>query len=199
MLRKTLPILIGILTGLQLLQAQTGSPVKVYVEQNGRRYLLNNSTVTLERAPFTLIVEFDQPDRYNGIYINTSYKRDYFNLFPSQPIPDFRYLPQKVLSEYKFNPNKELKIHREYFQYLGFNPKRNWFKFDRIEKKDGKVIGYRSVRNLDLVQQDKRIPVSRNHKDIYLFFTVLKKDPASLYGHREITRFKAKLKFRQSR
>ncbi len=188
-------MLIGILTGLQLLQAQAGSPVKVYVEQNGRRYLLNNSTVTLERAPFTLIVEFDQPDRYNGIYINTSYKRDYFNLFPSQPIPDFRYLPQKVLSEYKFNPNKELKIHREYFQYLGFNPKRNWFKFDRIEKKNGKVIGYRSVRNLDLVQQDKRIPVSQNRKALYLFFTVLKKDASSLFGHREIARFKAKLKF----
>ncbi len=172
------------------------SPVKVYVEQDGKRYPLNNNTVTLKRKPFTLIVEFEQPEVYNGIYINTSFERQYFKLYPSERIPDFEYLPQKVLSEYKFNPNRELKVHPEYFQYLGFNPNRNWFKFNKIERKNGKVIGYRVVENLDLVKQGRRIPVSKNKKDLYLFFTVVKKDPRALDGYREIARFKGKIKFR---
>ncbi len=172
------------------------NPVKVFVEQDGKRYSLNNHTVTLKRKPFTLIVEFDQPDQYNGIYINTSFERFYFKLFPSERIPDFEYLPQKVLSEYKFNPNRELKIHPEYFQYLGFNPNRNWFKFNKIERKNGKVIGYRIVENLDLVKQGRRIPIAQNKKELYLFFTVVKKDPRALDGLREIYRFKGKIKFR---
>jgi len=178
------------------LYAQNQAYVKVYVEQNGHKYLLNNQTVQLDKAPFTLIFEFLRPEKVSGIYINSSFTPEpYYMLLPSQEIPEFEYLPQKVLSEYKFNPNKELKIHPEFFQYWGYNPHRNWNKFDRIEKRDGKIIAYRRVENLDLVKQSRRIPVSRNKHDIYLFFTVVTKDPRSFSGLKEWERFKAKLKF----
>jgi hypothetical protein len=170
--------------------------VEVYVEQDGHRQLLNNNTVKIRRAPFTLIFIFKQPAKYNGIYINTSYTPDYFNLYPSQEIPDFRYLPQKVMSEYKFNPNNELKIHSEFFQYFGYNPKRNWFKFNKIEKKGGYIIGYRKVENLDLAEEHRRIPVTQNRFPLYLFFTVLEKNPSGFVKHREVIRFKGKIKFR---
>ncbi len=180
------------------LTAQTSSTdiVEVYVEQYGNRYLLNNNTVKLDRAPFTLVFIFKRPEKYNGIYINTSYSQDYFKLFPSEEIPDFRYLPQKVLSEYKFNPNNELKIHPEFFQYLGYNEKRNWFKFNKIEKKDGRLIGYRKVENLNLADKNQILKVEENRFPLYLFFTVLEKTPEGFAPHKEVVRFKGKIKFK---
>jgi len=169
--------------------------VDVYVEQDGRRQLLNQNTVKIKRAPFTLVFVFKQPEKYHGIYINTSFTPDYFKLFPSQPIPDFLYLPQKVMSEYKFNPNNELKVHPEFFQYFDYNKERNWFKFNNIEKKDGMITGYRRVENLNIVQEGKRIKVEENRFPLFLFFTVLEKTPGKFIPHREVTRFKGKIKF----
>jgi len=196
MTRKGL-ILLGLLIFLfQTLNAQAGEDiVEVYVEQDGQRQLLNNRTVKIKRKPFVLVFVFKQPDKYNGIYINTSYTTDYFKLYPSQPIPDFLYLPQKVLSEYKFNPNNELKVHPEFFQYFSYNKERNWFKFNNIEKKDGKLIGYRKVENLNIVKENKRIPIEENQYPLFLFFTVLEETPGKFIPHREVTRFKGKIKF----
>ena len=170
--------------------------VDVYVEQDGQRYLLNNNTVQLKRKPFTLIFVFNRPEEVSGIYMNTSFRPEpYYMLLPSQEIPDFPYLPQKVLSEYKFNPHKELKVHSEFFQYLGYNPRRNWNKFDKVEQKDGKIYAFRRVENLDLVEERRRIPVSANRKDLYLFFTVIHKTDDAMHPLEEWQRFKAKLKF----
>ncbi len=189
-------LLLFMLLGITNARGQNTSYVKVYIEQNGKKYLLNNQTVKLERKPFTLIFEFTKPDTVAGIYINTSLLPEpYYLLLPSQEIPEFEYLPQKVLSEYKFNPHKELKVHPEFFQYWSYNPHRNWNKFDRIEKRDGKIIAYRRIENLDFVKQSRRIPVEDNRRSLYLFFTVVKKDPRSFSGLKEWERFKAKLKF----
>ncbi len=171
--------------------------VKVYVEQNGKRQLLNNNTVKIDNRPFTLVFEFEDINKTKGIYINTSVSpQPYFMLFPSQEIPDLKYLPQKVFSEYKYNPNNELKVHSEFFQYFGYNPKLNWYKFNRIEKKGKKLIGYRVVKQLDIVERRRKIPVRKFKRPLYFFFTVLEKDPSSFNKRKEVLRFKGKIKFR---
>ncbi len=189
-------VFLVLLASVMHVYAQDEKWVEVYVEQDGRKFLLNNQTVKLERKPFTLIFIFNKPEEVAGIYMNTSFRPEpYYMLLPSQEIPDLPYVPQKVLSEYKFNPHKELKVHSEFFQYLGYNPARNWNKFDRVEHKDGKIIAYRRVENLDLVEQRQRIPVGRNHRDLYLFFTVLHKTGNPLRPVEEWQRFKGKIKF----
>jgi hypothetical protein len=165
------------------------------VEQDGKKQLLNNNTVKIKKKPFTLIFVFNQPDKYHGVFINSSFTSKYFKLYPSEEIPDFKYLPQKVLSEYKFNPNNELKIHPEFFQYLGYDKKRNWFKFNRIEKKGGKIIGYRVVENLNMADKNKTVKVKDNRFPLFLFFTVLEKTPGKYVPHKEVVRFKGKIKF----
>jgi len=180
----------------QFIHAQSSEDiVEVYVEQNGRRQLLNNRTVKIKKRPFTLVFVFKQPEKYAGIYMNTSYTTDYFKLYPSQPIPDFLYLPQKVLSEYKFNPHNELKVDPEFFQYLGYDAKRNWFKFNTIEKENGTLTGYRKVENLNIVRENKRIRIQENTYPLFMFFTVLERTPGKFIPHREVTRFKGKIKF----
>lgn len=172
-------------------------PVKVYVEQNGKRYLLNNRTVKIDNRPFTLVFEFDNIEETKGIYINTSMiPQPYYMLFPSQSIPDLKYLPQKVFSEYKYNPDNELKVHPEFFQYFGYNPKRNWYKFNRIEKKGKKLIGYRKVEQLDIVEKRRKVKVRQFKRPLYLFFTVLEENPGSFHKRQEKFRFKGKIKFK---
>ncbi len=191
---------VGWILGFQVSVSQVISAdvVEVYVEQDGKKQLLNNNTVKINRKPFTLIFVFKQPEKYNGIYINTSFTSDYFKLAPSEQIPDFRWLPQKVFSEYKFNPNNELKVHSEFFQYWGYDKKRNWFKFNKIEKKHGKLIGYRKVENLDLVEKHRKIQVRDNHFPLFMFFTILEKNPGGnvFNRYREVIRFKGKIKFK---
>ena len=172
-------------------------PVNVYVEQNGKRYLLNNRTVKIDNQPFTLVFEFDNIEETKGIYINTSMiPQPYYMLFPSQSIPDLKYLPQKVFSEYKYNPDNELKVHPEFFQYFGYNPKRNWYKFNRIEKKGKKLIGYRKVEQLDIVEKRRKVKVRQFKRPLYLFFTVLEENPGSFHKRQEKFRFKGKIKFK---
>ena len=171
--------------------------VNIYIEQDGQRHLVNNRTVTLERKPFTLIFEFVKPEKVSGIYINSSFMpKPYFTLLPSQPIPDFEYVPRKVFSEYKFNPNKELKVHSEFFQYWEYNPARNWNKFDRIVRRGNHILAFRRVERLDLVEERRRVELDKNRFPLYLFFGVIVKDPNHLSGLRELERIKVKIKFK---
>ncbi len=186
-----------LLLWLAITAARAQHYVNIYIEQDGHRQLVNNRTVTLERKPFTLIFEFLKPEKVSGIYVNTSFKpKPYFTLLPSQQIPDFDYVPRKVFSEYKFNPNKELKVHSEFFQYWEYNPLRNWNKFDRIVRQGDRILAYRRVERLDVVEERRRVELGKNRFPLYLFFGVIVKDPNHFGGLRELERIKVKIKFR---
>jgi hypothetical protein len=173
---------------------QIKPPVEVYLKQDRDSILLNNNTVKIKPKPFTLIFVYNNPDEYNGIFVNTSFLKDYYNLDPSETIKDLNYLPQKVYSENKFNPYKELKVNPEFFQYFGYNPNANWNKFDRLIKRNGKIIAYRKVTNFYVVDEKNRIPVEEMKFNIYMIFDVIDQNTGKFYN-REINRAKAKLKF----
>ncbi len=170
------------------------APVEIYLKQGRDSIRLDNNTVKLKKKPFTLIFVYNQPDKFNGIYVNTSFTRDYYKLEPSETIKDLNYLPQKVYSEHKFNPNKELKVNPEFFQYFGYNPNANWNKFDRLIKKDGKIIAYRKVKNFYLVDRKENFPIEKMRFSIYMIFEVINQK-TGLFFNKEVYRTKAKLKF----
>ncbi len=176
-----------------LLGQSLSTPVEVYLKQDNDSTLINNKTLKVKRKPFTLIFVFNQPNRYPGVFINTSLTKDYYKLSPSQTIPDIHYLPQKVYSENKFNPKKELKVNEEFFQYLGYNPKANWNKFDRVIKKDGKIIAYRKVNNFTVVNDNVNFPIDKMKYTLYLTFVIIKK--RNSFSNQEVYRAKTKLKF----
>ena len=176
-----------------ILPAQT-APVEIYLKQGRDSIRLYNNSVKLKKKPFTLIFVYNQPDKYNGVYVNTSFTRDYYKLEPSETIKDLNYLPQKVYSEHKFNPNKELKVNPEFFQYFGYNPNANWNKFDRLIKKDGKIIAYRKVKNFYFVEKKDNIPIEKMRFSIYMIFEIIDQQPGRFFN-KEVYRTKAKLKF----
>ncbi len=169
-------------------------PIEVYLKQGQDSIKLNNNTVKVKKEPFTLVIVYNNPSRYNGVYVNTSFTKDYYNLEASETIKDLNYLPQKVYSEHKFNPNKELKVNPEFFQYFGYNPNANWNKFDRLIKKDGKIIAYRKVKNFYLVDEKENIPIEKMRFNIFMIFDVINQKTGKFFN-KEIYRAKAKLKF----
>jgi len=176
-------------------RAQTENPpIAVYLKQDKDSILLNNNTVKIKNKPFTLIFVYNQAEKYPGVYVNTSFLKGYYNLEPSAVIKDLNYLPQKVYSEHKFNPNKELKVNPEFFQYFGYNPNANWNKFDRLSKKNGKIIAYRKVTNFYVVDKKERIPIEKMKFNIYMIFEIINQNTGKFFN-REIYRAKAKLKF----
>jgi len=174
--------------------AQEQVPVEVFVKQGQDSIRLNNNTVKLQKKPFTLIFVYNNPKKHNGVYVNTSFTKDYYKMDPSETIKDLNYLPQKVYSEHKFNPNKELKVNPEFFQYFGYNPNANWNKFDRLIKKNGKVIAYRKVKNFYLVDAKENIPVEKMRFPIFMIFDVINQKTGRFFN-KEVYRAKAKIKF----
>jgi len=169
-------------------------PIEVYLKQGIDSIKLNNNTVKVKKEPFTLVFVYNNPETYNGVYVNTSFLKSYYNLEPSETIKDLNYLPQKVYSEHKFNPYKELKVNDEFFQYFGYNPNANWNKFDRLIKKDGKIIAYRKVTNFYIVDEKRRIPVEDMKFNIFMIFEIIDQNTGKFFN-KEIYRAKAKLKF----
>lgn len=170
------------------------APIDVYIKQDNDSIKLNNQIIKLKKKPFTLIFVYNQPDTYNGVYVNTSFTKDYYNLEPSETIKDLNYLPQKVYSEHKFNPKKELKVNPEFFQYFGYNPNANWNKFDRLIKKDGQIIAYRKVKNFYMVDEKENIPIEKMKFSIFMIFEVINQNTGKFFN-KEVYRAKAKLKF----
>jgi hypothetical protein len=168
-------------------------PIEVYLKQDGDSILINNKTLKIKRKPFTLIFVYNQPDQFPGVFVNTSLTKNYYKLSSSETIPDIHYLPQKVYSENKFNPKKELKVNDEFFQYFGYNPHANWNKFDRVIKKDGKIIAYRKVTNFTVVDDDVNFPIDKMKYTLYLTYVVIKKRNA--FSNQEVYRATTKLKF----
>jgi len=193
-MQRTILSFLTLFFSLTLLAQQEKAPVEVYLKQGNDSILLNNNTVKIKREPFTLIFVYNDPEKYSGVFVNTSFLRDYYKLEPSETIPDLNYLPQKVYSEHKFNPNKELKVNREFFQYFGYNPNANWNKFDRLVKVGDKVIAYRKVTNFYDVDRKERIPVEEMKFSIYFTFDVIDQHTGKFFN-RELYRAKAKLKF----
>ena len=168
-------------------------PVEIYLKQGKDSILINNKTISVKRQPFTLIFVFNDPGHFPGVFMNTSLTKDYYRLGSTETIPDLNYLPQKVYSEHKFNPNKELKVNQEFFQYFGYNPNANWNKFDRLIKKDGKIIAYRKVKLFDVVDDGRKIPIDQMKYNLFLTFEIIEK--RNSYAYNEIYRAKTKLKF----
>ncbi len=184
-------LIVGFITAMKGQEGEV--PVDVYLKQGNDSIYINNQTINIKREPFTLIFVFNDPGKFPGVFVNTSLTKDYYKLSPSETIHDIHYLPQKVYSENKFNPKKELKVNKEFFQYFGYNPKANWNKFDRVIKKDGKIIAYRKVTNFTVVDDDVNFPIENMKYTLYLTYVVIKK--RNSFSNQEVYRAHTKLKF----
>jgi hypothetical protein len=175
------------------LWAQNSRPIEVYLKQGKDSTLISNNTIRIKKLPFELVFVFHQPEQFSGVFVNTSYTKDYFKLDDSEIIPDLSYLPQKVYSEHKYNPNKELKVNSEFFQYFGYNPKSYWNKFDRIIKDGDKIIAYRKVHRFNLVEEGIVTEIGQMKFPVFMIFEIIRK--RNSFSNDEVSRVNLKIKF----
>jgi len=192
LMQRILFLLIFLLFGLSL-QAQSSRPIEVYLKQGKDSTLVDNRTIKIKKLPFELVFVFHNPSEYSGVFVNTSYTKDYYRLDDSETIPDLSYLSQKVYSEHKYNPNKELKVNPEFFQYFGYNPKSYWNKFDKVIKDGDKIIAYRKVHRFNLVEEGIISDIGDMKFPVFMIFEIIRK--RNSFSNDEISRVRLKIKF----
>ena len=181
-----------VLFGLSL-QAQHTRPIEVYLKQGQDSTLVDNRTIKIKKLPFELVFVFYNPKEYSGVFVNTSYTKEYYKLDNSETIPDLSFLAQKVYSEHKYNPNKELKVNPEFFQYFGYNPKSYWNKFDKVIKDGDKIIAYRKVHRFNLVEEGYITSINEMKYPVFMIFEIIRK--RNSFSNDEVSRVKLKIKF----
>ena len=158
--------------------------------QNGIKIDIKDTIATLKKEPFKIKIPlFD----HDGVYMSSSFNRDYFNLMEEDEIKDYQWLPMKVRAEKDFNIDKELGIDNETFAYMFYDKKKDWHRFDKeviVNKKT--VIGTKSIEKLCLVSTQKIIDIKKVDKPIYLFFLATSKNKKNKIP-KELGRVKIKL------
>lgn len=161
-------LLLLLLPGMQSADAEKYS---VEILQNGAPVPVIDGTVQLEKKEFQIRITLKNIE---GIYLSTSFNRDYYDLKSSDSIPDFAYLPAKTNAEESFNVDKSLIVHDEYVCYWFYNPKMDWHRFDKeVVSRGNEHSCTKTVATLFNQATGERIKLKQNDKALYLFFVAV--------------------------
>ena len=141
------------------------------VEQNGKPVEIKNNRLSIEKAPFTLVLITRGP---LGVLVNFSEKDTLYKGFlKNKPLSEF--LPQPDLfmglGEEDFNPDESIFIDEFSAHYLYFE-NRTRHRFSTAELSDGYVTGRRIISNYKTyTDAESIIPISELETDtLYLGF-----------------------------
>jgi hypothetical protein len=140
----------------------------IRILQDGMEVPIKKNEVTLDKKPFVIEFSLVSP---MGILVNASFDEQSFNISKNKKngmIPGFH---ETGMAEDVFNKQKEIMISDQapnywYYETDEFN------RFDKIEKKDGKIICTRTVEQLNRVAQSLTIPLEKVSAELYLVFLV---------------------------
>jgi hypothetical protein len=174
-MKQTLKIL-SITSTLLLLMGFTGLKSKTFrveILQNGQPVKISNNIAELEKKEFQIRITLKKQD---GVFMNASFQKDYFDLKETEEIKDYKWLNQKTHSEENFNKDKTLIIDDETVSYLFYDKKENWHRFDKeVKVKRRKVIGTKTIKYIEIRDTEEVIDITNVDKDIYLFFVATEK------------------------
>lgn len=164
---KSIPLIIFSLLLFISFATPKESAYSISIEQDGKTFVIADSdTLQLQRKPFTIRVSLVHLE---GIYLNASLSPSYYLLADNQPIPDWKYIESKAFADAAFNPEKELLIADDGFNYWFHDPELEWNRFDPgiVVEKDS-VIGFRTVARFWDADADEPIKL-KDVKKLYLF------------------------------
>jgi hypothetical protein len=139
--------------------------------QDGQKIELIDNTLILNKKEFDIRFELNQP---MGIHVATSYNNEAFERaqrgFTLDQIPVFE---STGMAEEENNKDIEVLMSNESTSYWYYdNDKEN--RFNKIEKKEGKIIVTRSIRKIVEVENDITRKIEEVEKPIYMVFTTYK-------------------------
>ncbi|HMU48057.1 MAG TPA: hypothetical protein PKC72_16955 [Chitinophagaceae bacterium] len=127
------------------------------------------SQLTLKKKTFKFQVLLQNIE---GVYVFASIRDSVYRFTEQGPIRDFIYLPLLELREDKFNTYKELNISETGWSYWFYNPKADWFPFQRdvVPIDSSTVICSKVIKQLYDVADEKAIKLKELKSPLYLFF-----------------------------
>ena len=169
-MKNTLQILFSTIT-LVLLMSFSGLKSKkfrVEIIQDGQLIEIVNNTVQLEKKEFQIRITLKKQD---GVFMSSSFRKDYFNLKKDEEIKDYKWLDIKARAESDFNEDQELMIDDEIVSYLFYDKEKDWHRFDKGVKVNGKkVVGTKKIKQVLIQDTKEKIDILNLDNDIYLFF-----------------------------
>lgn len=127
------------------------------------------SHLTLKKKTFKFQVFLQNIE---GVYVFASIRDSVYRFKESGPIRDFIYLPLLELREDKYNIYKELNISETGWSYWYYNPKADWYPFQReVNQIDSNtVICSKVIKQLYDVADEKILKIKDIKSPLYLFF-----------------------------
>lgn len=127
------------------------------------------SHLTLKKKTFKFQVLLQNIE---GVYVFASIRDSVYRFTEQGPIRDFIYLPLLELREDKFNTYKELNISETGWSYWFYNPKADWFPFQRdvVPIDSNTVICSKVIKQLYDVADEKIMKLKELKSPLYLFF-----------------------------
>jgi hypothetical protein len=144
------------------------SSYTISIIQDGTQHEIGQSdTVHLKRSSFSILTSLSLTE---GIYLQASFNPSCYNLDNQSPIPDWQYIEAKAFADAPFNPDKELLLAEDGFNYWFYDPKLNWNRFDPgLEVQNGLVTGTRTIERLWDVDRSEALSLNSINRPIYLF------------------------------
>ena len=166
---------------------------EVEILQYGKIIEVVDDVVELEKKEFQIRITLKKQD---GVFMNASFKKDYFKLKADEPINDYEFIGQKTMAEIEFNSHKELFVHDEYVTYLFFDKTMDWHRFDKgVVKRGKKIIASKTVQIIKNIHNKEITELVHLEKDIYLFF-VAQDSRSKEKPPKELGRYKIHIKWK---
>jgi len=153
----------------------------VYIPQSAR------SSVVLQKKSFRIQVLLQN---INGVYAFASMRDSVYNTLDESPVPGFADIPSMIITEEKFNVEKELMVSNEGWCYWFYDPRLSWHGFNKkiIMLDSGRVVGIKTVKELHFMPSGKTTKLKDNNEPLYLFFVAVDQLDANGKPSRELLR-----------
>ena len=185
-------LLVAILILFMSLVGLESEKYQVEILQDGKIVPLVHNVASLEKKEFQIRITLNDHD---GVFMSSSFNRDYFDLRDEQEIKDYRWLNSKTRVEKNFNKDKELAIDDENVSYLFYDKNMDWHRFDKDLVINGnKVIGTKTIKKVLVESSNQEIPLKKIGKNIYLFFVATEEWKGDK-GPKELGRTKIELRW----
>ncbi len=162
----------------QQIVSRTGPYFGIGIEQNGRALPLEDHEVTLQRAPFTIVLTFPGQE---GILINASVMPETFNAAQSgKTLAEMKGFSDLGMAEEAFNPRAllMLSVQAPHFWYYAHEGEH---RFNDVMRQEHAVICRRIVANVMYRDVSKQITSIRDFPDAHLYLVLMKTEWNSNY------------------
>ena len=181
-----------LLAGLTLVMLTALSQAKfvgIRIVQGDSIYLPQSAqaSVVLQKKGFKIQVLLQN---IKGVYAFASMRDSVYNTEDASPVPGFGDIPGMIITEEKFNVEKELMVSNEGWCFWFYDPLLSWHGFNKkiIMLDSGRVVGVKSIKELRFMPSGRSVKLKDNNEPLYLFFVAVDQVDANGKPSRELLR-----------